>query len=59
MRLIRASLAHPPLSLKHAEDVVDYYLARNEQATTLHGKTWLAKHPNVVQCCKTICRRTA
>jgi SRSO17 transposase len=48
MRLIRASLVHPQLSLKDAEDLVDYYLARNEQATTSHRKTWLAKHPNVV-----------
>jgi SRSO17 transposase len=48
MRLIRASLVHPQLSLKNAEDLVDYYLARNKQATTSHRKTWLAKHPNVV-----------
>ena len=48
MRLIRASLVHPQLSLKDAEDLVDYYLARNKQATTSHRKTWLAKHPNVV-----------
>ena len=48
MRLIRASLVHPQLSLKNAEDLVDYYLARNKQATTSHRKTWLAKHPTVV-----------
>ena len=48
MRLIRASLVHPQLSLKDAEDLVDYYLARNKQATTSHRKTWLTKHPNVV-----------
>ena len=48
MRLIRASLAHPQLSLTDAGDLVDYYLARNDQATTSHRKTWLAKHPNVV-----------
>jgi hypothetical protein len=41
-------LVHPQLSLKDAEDLVDYYLARNKQATTSHRKTWLAKHPNVV-----------
>jgi hypothetical protein len=30
------------------EAVVDYYLARNDQAKTSHCKTWLAKHHNVV-----------
>ena len=48
MRLIRASLAHPQLSLTDAGDLVDYYLARNHQAAQSHRKTWLAKHPNVV-----------
>jgi SRSO17 transposase len=48
MRLIRASLAQPHLSLKDAGDLVDYYLARNDQAATSHRKTWLARHPNVV-----------
>ena len=48
MRLIRASLAHPQLSLTDAGDLVDYYLTRNDQAKTSHRKTWLAKHPNVV-----------
>jgi SRSO17 transposase len=48
MRLIQASLEHPRLSLKDAEDLVDYHLARNKQATASHRKTWLAKHPNVV-----------
>ena len=48
MRLIQASLVHPQLSLNDAEDLVDYYLARNKQATVSHRKTWLAKHSNVV-----------
>jgi SRSO17 transposase len=48
MRLIRASLVHPQLSLKNAEDLVDYYLIRNKRATTSHRKTWLAKHLNVL-----------
>ena len=48
IRLIRASLSHPHLSLTDAGDLVDYYLARNDQAAKSHRKTWLAKHPNVV-----------
>ena len=48
MRLIRASLAYPQLSLQDAADLVEYYLARNAQAKKSHRKTWLAKHPNIV-----------
>jgi SRSO17 transposase len=44
MRLLQASLVRPQLSLQDAEDLVDYHLARNKQATTSHRKTWLAKH---------------
>ena len=48
MRLLRAALPCPRLSLQEAGDLVDYYRARNQQATDSHRKTWLAKHPNVV-----------
>jgi SRSO17 transposase len=48
MRLLRAALPRPQLSLEEAGDLVDYYRARNAQATESHRKTWLAKHPNVV-----------
>jgi SRSO17 transposase len=48
MRLLRASLVRPQLTLPDAEDLVDYHLARNKQATVSHRKTWLAKHPNVI-----------
>jgi SRSO17 transposase len=48
LRLIRAALPRPRLSLKDAEDLVKYYLDRNDQARESHRKTWLAKHPNVV-----------
>jgi SRSO17 transposase len=48
MRLLRAALPRPQLSVKDAEHLVDYYLDRNDQATKSHRKTWLAKHPNVV-----------
>ena len=44
MRLLRAALSRPRLSLKDAEDLVEYHLARNRQATKSHRKTWLAKH---------------
>jgi len=48
MRLLRAALPRRRLSLQEAGDLVDYYRARNEQATASHRKTWLARHPNVV-----------
>ena len=48
MRLLRAALPRPQLTLQNAEDLVDYYLDRNDQATESHRKTWLAKHPNVL-----------
>ena len=48
MRLLRAALPRPQLTLEDAGELVDYYRDRNEQATESHRKTWLAKHPNVV-----------
>ena len=48
LRLIRSALPRPQLSVKDAEDLVDYYLDRNDKARKSHRKTWLAKHPNVV-----------
>jgi hypothetical protein len=48
MRLLRASLPCPHLTITGAEALVDYYLDRNDQATKSHRKTWLAKHPHVV-----------
>jgi SRSO17 transposase len=48
LRLLRAALPRPQLTLQEAGDLVDYYLARNQQATQSHRKTWLAKHPNVL-----------
>ena len=48
MRLLRAALPRPQLSLEEAGDLVDYHRARNKRATDSHRKTWLARHPNVV-----------
>ena len=48
MRLLRASLPRPQLTLQDAGELVDYYSARNQQATKSHRKTWFARHPNVV-----------
>ncbi len=48
LRLIRSALPKPHLSLEDAEDLVEYYLDRNDQAKTSHRKTWLAKHPGAV-----------
>jgi SRSO17 transposase len=46
--LIRSSLSRPQLSVKDAEDLIDYHVARNDQAKDSHRKTWLARHPNFV-----------
>lgn len=48
MRLLRAALPRPQLTLQDAEELIDYYRDRNKQATASHRKTGLAKHPNVV-----------
>jgi SRSO17 transposase len=47
MRLLRAALPRPQLTLEDAGELVDYYRDRNKQARKSHRKTWLARHPNV------------
>jgi SRSO17 transposase len=44
MRLLRAALPRPHLSLQDAEDLVEYHLVHNRQAKKSHRKRWLAKH---------------
>lgn len=44
MRLLRAALPRPQLTLEQAGELVDYYRDGNEQATNSHRKTWLATH---------------
>jgi len=44
LRLIRAAMPRPHLSLEEAEKLVEYHQDRNDQATKSHRKTWLAKH---------------
>jgi SRSO17 transposase len=48
LRLVRAALGRPQLSVEDASDLIKYHLARNRQARKSHRKSWLAKHPNVV-----------
>ena len=48
MRLLRASLPRPHLTVEEAGELIDYYRDRNKQATESHRKTWLAKHPTTV-----------
>ena len=48
MRLLRAALPRPQLTLEDAGELIDYYRDRNKQATESHRKTWLAKHPNTL-----------
>jgi SRSO17 transposase len=48
MRLLRAALPRPQLSLQDAEDLVAYHLAHNRQAQKSHRKRWLAKHLKII-----------
>jgi len=48
MRLLRAALVRPHLSLQDADDLVEYHLAHNRQAKKSHRKRWLAKHLKTV-----------
>jgi SRSO17 transposase len=48
MRLLRAALVRPQLSLQDAEHLVKYHLAHNRQAKKSHRKRWLAKHLKTV-----------
>jgi SRSO17 transposase len=48
MRLLRAALPRPHLTLQEAGELIDYHRARNKQATKSHRKSWVARHPNVV-----------
>jgi len=48
MRLLRSALPRPQLSLADAEELVEYHLERNRQATKSHRKTWIAKHLGIV-----------
>ena len=49
LHLVCAAMGRPQLSMDDACDLIEYHLARNSQAHRSHRKTWLAKHPNVVQ----------
>ena len=48
MRLLRAALPQPHLTLEQAAELVDYHRNRNRDATKSHRKSWLAKHPRFV-----------
>ena len=47
VRLLKAALAEPELSLSHAIHLVDYHIRGNAIAKASHDKTWLAKHKDV------------
>jgi hypothetical protein len=44
VRLLKAALAEPELSLSHAIHLVDNHIRRNTIAKASHDKTLLAKH---------------
>jgi SRSO17 transposase len=48
LRLLRAALPRPQLSLEDTDALVKYYQARNDQAKQSHRKKWLAKHLKLV-----------
>jgi SRSO17 transposase len=48
MRLLRAALPRPHLSLQDAEELVEYHLTHNRQAKKSHRRRWLAKHLKIV-----------
>ena len=49
LRLLRAALPRPQLSVDDAAKLVEYHLAHNKKARASHRKTWLAKHLKSVQ----------
>ncbi len=48
MRLLRAALPRPRLSLEEACTLVEYYRKRNASGTTSHRKTRLAKDRELI-----------
>jgi hypothetical protein len=47
VRLLRAALPQPELSLERALALVEYHRRRNEIARASHDKRWAAKHEGV------------
>jgi hypothetical protein len=44
VRLLKAALPRPELTVAKAIDIVEYHLRRNEIARRSHAKTWKQKH---------------
>ena len=47
VRLLKATLPQPELSLEWALALVEYHRRRNEIARASHYKTWAARHEGV------------
>jgi hypothetical protein len=47
VRLLKAALPQPELTLEKAMAIVEYHRRRNKIAQDSHHKTWLAKHEGV------------
>ena len=47
MRLLKAALPRPVLTVEAALDIVAYHLRRNECARRSHTKTWKRGHPGI------------
>ncbi len=47
VRLLKAALPRPEMTLEAALAIVDYHLRRNEIARISHAKTWKRRHKGV------------
>jgi hypothetical protein len=47
VRLLKAALPRPELTVEAALDIVAYHLRRNEVARRSHAKTWKRRHKGV------------
>ena len=47
VRLLKAALPRPELTVESALAIVEYHLRRNEIARRSHTKTWKQRHPGV------------
>jgi hypothetical protein len=47
MRLLKAALPRPELTVEAALAIVEYHLRRNEIARRSHTKTWKQRHKGV------------
>ena len=47
VRLLKAALPRPELTVEKALEIVEYHLRRNEVARRSHAKTWRRRHRGI------------